>query len=81
MADAWNGRSLEAPGVVRYFGGRCTVDGGTLYCALRGLFADGAETFVAEWVVTGGSNVRTVMSGSDDIVDLFMKHIDPPEYE
>lgn len=81
MTDAWNGRPLEVKGVVRYFGGHCTIDHGTLFCSLRGIFADASESFVAEWSVTGTSGLRTVMSGSSDIIHLFMKNIDPPEYE
>jgi hypothetical protein len=81
MTDAWNGRPLEVKGAVRYFGGQCTIEHGTLFCSLRGLFSDGGESFVAEWSVTGTSGIRTVMSSSSDIIDLFMKNIDPPEYE
>jgi hypothetical protein len=45
------------------------------------LFADAAESFVAEWRISNRTFVRTVFSGSDDIVSLFMKNIDPPEFD
>jgi hypothetical protein len=78
MYDAWRGRPLEYKGVVRYFGGRCTD---TKYCQFRGLFSDGASSFVAEWRIADGVPIRTVLSDSGDIVNLFMEHIDPPEYD
>ncbi len=77
MYDAWGNRPLELKGV-RYFGGQCIE---ISYCQFRGLFSDASGTFVAEWVIVDGKSIRTVLTGSDDIVDLFMKHIDPPEYE
>jgi len=78
MYNAWGGRPLEVPGVIRYFGGKC-FDSRT--CHFRGLFADASETFVAEWLVVNGTPVRTVLSGSIDIVNLFTEHIDPPEFD
>lgn len=75
MYDAWGARPLEYPGAVRYFGGWCADDRN---CQFRGLFSDGASTFVAEWRVVQGRPMRTVLTDSSDVVDLFMKHIDPP---
>ena len=81
MSDAWNGRPLEVPGVIRYFGGSCRILSDGLYCALRGIFADGAESFGAEWYLNKGRSIRTVLSGSKDVISLFQSQIDPPEYE
>jgi len=78
MYNAWGSRPLEYPGVIRYFGGKCSD---TKNCQFRGLFSDAAGSFVAEWQIIDGIPIRTVLTGSDDIVDLFMKHIDPPEYD
>lgn len=75
MYNAWGERPLEYKGVVRYFGGKCAD---TRNCLFRGLFSDGAGSFVAEWLIVDGVETRTVLSDSDDIVNLFMKHIDPP---
>jgi hypothetical protein len=77
MYNAWGGRPLKVKGVVRYFGGKC-ID--ALNCRFRGLFSDAAGTYVAEWSIVGGVSTRTVLTDSDDIVGLFMKHIDPPGF-
>jgi hypothetical protein len=77
MFNAWGNRPLEYPGIVRYFGGHC--DERT--CVIRGLFADAALTYVAEWVVVDGVPARTVLTGSQDIVDVFMKNIDAVEFD
>jgi hypothetical protein len=78
MYDAWGERPLEHAGKVRYFGGRCTD---SKNCQVRGLFSDGAASFVAEWRVVNGRATRTVLTDSTDVVDLFMRHIDPPVFE
>jgi hypothetical protein len=80
MYDAWGSRPLEFPGVIRYFGGKC-FDPKPRSCQFRGLFSDGAGSFVAEWFVVNGRPFRTILTGSDDVVNLFMKHIDPPEFD
>jgi len=77
MYDAWGKRPLEYPGAVRYFGGWCFDERN---CQFRGLFSDGASTFVAEWRVVQGRGMRTVLTDSSDVVDLFMSHIDPPRF-
>lgn len=77
MTDAWNGRPLEVPGTIRYFGGKCSNYKSGLSCTLRGVFADASETFVAEWIVVAGNSTRTVLSNSQDVISLFMKNIDP----
>ncbi|MCL2860756.1 MAG: hypothetical protein FWF46_09545, partial [Oscillospiraceae bacterium] len=77
MYNAWGNRPLERKGVVRYFGGQCSD---TKNCQFRGLFSDGAGTFVAEWKIIDGVSIRTVLTNSDDVVNLFFKYIDPPEY-
>jgi len=72
MFNAWGNRPLEYPGVIRYFGGYC--DERT--CVVRGIFADAALTYVAEWVVVDGVQERTTLTGSQDVVNVFMKNID-----
>jgi hypothetical protein len=82
MFDAWGGRPVEAKlpdGTrFRYFGGRCAD---AVNCTFRGLFSDGAGTFVAEWKIVDGTPQRTVLSWSDDVVKLFMDDIDSPGIE
>jgi hypothetical protein len=78
MYNAWGERPLEYKGTVRYFGGKCSD---TKNCRFRGLFSDGAGSFVAEWQIVNGVPIRTVLSDSNDIVNLFMQHIDPPEFD
>jgi hypothetical protein len=75
MFNAWGGRPLEVKGVVRYFGGRCWNDRN---CRFRGLFSDAGGAFVAEWAIVDGVALRTVLSDSSDLVDLFRRNIDPP---
>lgn len=78
MYNAWGSRPLEYPGKIRYFGGKCSDINN---CQVRGLFSDAAGSFVAEWRIVNGQQVRTVLTDSDDIVNLFMEHIDPPELD
>ena len=78
MYDAWGKRPLEYNGSIRYFGGKCFD---AMNCQLRGLFSDAAGSFVAEWRVVNGVSTRTVLTDSNDVVGLFMNHIDPPEFE
>ena len=78
MYDAWGERPLEYKGALRYFGGKCSD---TKNCQFRGLFSDGASSYVAEWEVVDGVATRTVLSNSDDIVNLFKQHIDPPVFD
>ena len=75
MYDAWGARPPEWKGVIRYFGGRCFD---SKNCRFRGLFSDAAGTFVAEWSVVSGAPVRTILTDSDDVVELFSRNIDPP---
>ncbi len=67
MYDAWGGRPLEVPGVVRYFGGKCFD---AQNCQFRGLFSDASKSFVAEWHIVNGIPIRSVLTGSNDIVHL-----------
>ena len=78
MYNAWDGRPLEYKGSIRYFGGKCSDANN---CQLRGVFSDAAGSFVAEWQIVNGISTRTVLTSSNDVVHLFMEHIDPPEYE
>ena len=80
MFNAWHGRPLVAlppKGVkgrgLRYFGGYCV---NAESCMVRGLFSDGAGTFVAEWTVSRGIAVRTVLTTSPDVKAAFVRHID-----
>ncbi len=83
MFNAWHGRplvTLPPKGVkgrgLRYFGGYCANSGS---CMVRGLFSDGAGTFVAEWTVSGGIAVRTVLTNSPDVKAAFVRNIDGVE--
>jgi hypothetical protein len=78
MYDAWGSRPLEYRGKIRYFGGKCFD---SKNCQFRGIFSDAAGAFVAEWRVVNEMPIRTVLTGSDDVMNLFMRNIDPPEYE
>jgi hypothetical protein len=79
MFNAWGGRPLETAPILgtsdkfRYFGGRCVPEGN---CVFRGVFSDGAGTFVAEWVVFNGASRRTVLTSADDVVSQIMRNID-----
>lgn len=77
MYNAWGERPLAIKGI-RYFGGKCFD---TKNCEFRGIFSDAAGSFVAEWRIVGGVSVRTVLTNSSDVVNLFIRHIDPPDYE
>ena len=70
MYNAWGNRSLEHPGVIRYFGGRCYDKSN---CQFRGIFSDAAGSFVAEWLIVDGLAIRTVLTSSNDVVNLFKK--------
>ncbi len=78
MYNAWGSRPLEVKGVIRYFGGNCYDKDN---CQFRGLFSDAAGSYVAEWRIINGVSHRTVLTGSGDIVNLFIQNIDPPIYE
>ena len=78
MYNVWNGRPLEVKGMIRYFGGSCW---NSRNCRFRGLFSDAGGAFVAEWAITDGKEVRTVLSDSPDVIELFRKNIDPPVAE
>lgn len=78
MYDAWGERPLSHPGKVRYLGGWCHD---TSNCQLRGVFSDGAASFAAEWRIVDGRPFRTVLTDSSDVVDLFIRNIDPPRFD
>ena len=79
MYNAWEGRPLQTKPdrktkrSFRYFGGRCTAPE---LCLFRGVFSDGAGTFVAEWLVVAGASQRTVLTSSDDVVSQIMRNVD-----
>jgi hypothetical protein len=78
MYNAWGSRPLEHKGSIRYFGGKCND---LKNCQFRGVFSDAGGSFVAEWRVVNGMPIRTTLTDSNDVVTLFMKNIDPPEFE
>ena len=78
MYNAWGDRPLQYPGGIRYFGGKCFDKKN---CQLRGLFSDAAGAFVAEWWIVDAVSIRTVLTGSRDVVHLFGENIDPLEYD
>ena len=77
MYNAWGNRPLAKNGV-RYFGGACSD---TENCVFRGVFSDGAASFAVEWKIVSAHPIRTLLTHSDDVVDLFLKKIDPPTFE
>ena len=78
MYNAWGDRPLHYPGGVRYFGGKCFDK---KHCQFRGLFSDAAGSFVAEWWIVDAVAIRTVLTGSRDVVRLFGENIEPLEYD
>lgn len=50
-------------------------------CTARGIFSDGAGSFIAEWQIISGTSQRTVLTYEGDITNLFMQHIYPPVYD
>lgn len=78
MYNAWGNRPLEYHAGVRYFGGKCFDKKN---CHFRGVFSDAAGSFVAEWLIVDELVMRTVLTSSSDVVSLFIKNIDPPEFD
>lgn len=77
MYDAWGDRPLSYGSTIRYFGGQCSD---SQNCSFRGLFSDAGGSFVAEWVVIDGVGMRTVLTSSSDVMNLFIGEIDPPTF-
>ncbi|WP_369600650.1 hypothetical protein AAIA72_12500 [Hahella sp. SMD15-11] len=50
-------------------------------CVVRVVLGDAGDTYVAEWYVLDGKSLRTLLSPSEDLINLFMKDIRPPVYE
>jgi hypothetical protein len=75
MFNAWGTRHLTTyeGKPVTYFVGSCPSKD---LCYFRGIFSDGAGTFVAEWKVFQGVTVRTVISSEEEFISLFMKSMD-----
>ena len=78
MFNAWGNRPLQYRENVKYFYGVCH---NIRWCTFRGIFSDGAGSFVAEWQVRDGLSERTIITGAQDIVHLFITHIEPPIYK
>jgi hypothetical protein len=72
MFNAWGRRPLT-DGDTRYFGGGCYDEDN---CLFRGLFSDGAGTFVAEWRVRNGVSERTILTRSTDVMNVVRNNID-----
>lgn len=72
MFNAWGTRHLTTyeGKPVTYFVGACPSKE---LCIFRGLFSDGAGSFVAEWKVFQGATTRTVISSDEELISLFMK--------
>lgn len=50
-------------------------------CTLRGVFSDAGGAYIAEWQIRTGKAVRTVLTGSSDLVHQFLgKGINPPVF-
>ena len=78
MYNAWGKRPAEGKGAVKHLAANCY---GPMNCIVRGVFSEAAAAYAAEWAIVDGHAARTMLTGSKDIVDLFMKHIDPPGFE
>ncbi|MGO4478184.1 hypothetical protein AB4Z32_18220 [Massilia sp. 2TAF26] len=50
-------------------------------CGFRAVFGDAGGSYAAEWQVIEGKPVRTVFSGSGDLVQFFLANPVPPRYE
>ncbi len=77
MYDAWGSRPLKYRDLIQYFGGGCKDQRN---CRFRGLFSDAAGAFVAEWQIVDGIPVRTILGNSPDVMNLFARHIEPPDF-
>ncbi len=75
MFNVWGNRHLITykGKPVRYFGGSCLDKE---ICVFRGLFSDGAGTFVAEWRVVNGATARTVVTSDEEFIALFTNNLD-----
>lgn len=78
MYNAWGKRAIESPDGTRFLAAHCYNDRN---CTLRGLFSDAGGAFVAEWQIVDGKAMRTVITDSSDIVDLFAKDISIPTFD
>lgn len=76
MYDAWGkNRSEDLQSNVRHFGGHCVTP---TDCVFRGVFSDGAETYVAQWEIVAGHAERTILTSEPDIVNVILANIDGP---
>lgn len=78
MYNAWGKRPVESPDGTRFLTANCYNDRN---CTLRGLFSDAGGAFVAEWQIVDGKAMRTVITDSSDIIDLFAKDITIPTFD
>jgi len=78
MYNSWGNRPLEIPNVIKYFDAHCYDN---TNCTIRGIFSDAAGSFVAEWKIINGKPTRTMITDSNDILNLFSKNISPPAFD
>ena len=78
MYDAWGKRQQEARQVSQFLAAACYDQAN---CVVRGLFSEGAHAYVAEWAIVDGKASRTMLTGSNDVVELFDRKLAPPAFE
>ena len=78
LLDAWGGgRIVDTHTKDRMFGGACYDSDD---CVFRGVLDTGRNNaaVAVQWEIFNGKVSRTVFTTSDDIVNFFLTHIDPP---
>jgi len=78
MYNAWGDKSFYVKDTIQYFGGECFDK---KHCQFRGIFSDASGSFVAEWYIIDGLPVRTILSNSNDLINLFSENINPPIFD
>lgn len=63
-------------GGIERFAGFCSD---RFNCAFRARFSEAGGAYAAEWLISGGVPIRTVLSASIDISGLFAEHPSPPK--
>ncbi|MDR3177581.1 MAG: hypothetical protein LBT96_01220 [Campylobacteraceae bacterium] len=75
MYDAWGDR-LEFGNLNSYFAEQCKDK---YNCTFRGLFADAAGAFAAEWQIVNGEDIRTAIGYAME-VDFLFNNLTPKAY-
>ena len=78
MYDAWGSRAFGDDDVMDYFVARCYDSNN---CIARGLFSDGAGSFIAEWQIRSGVSQRTVLTSQVDLIRAFIQDMHPPVHD